>query len=116
MIAERLLNVAKALRESPNPEKFHMSAYARSCGTPACALGHYAARTDLQQAFILSLGFLCTDYGAEIAFHSPKVRSHFDISREEAEELFSPDGCGGARTALEAARYVENFVRERTPS
>lgn len=47
MNKERLLNVAKALRESTTPpDLFTMRFVMRECGTPACALGHYAARGD----------------------------------------------------------------------
>lgn len=59
----RLLNVARALRESPNPKAFTMLRFVHGddsfsntvgsaadwCGTPACALGHYGSRTDLQK-------------------------------------------------------------------
>ena len=60
---QRLLNVVRALRESPKPKAFSMDWYgygpneAFPCGTPQCALGHYAAREDLQD--FLRLG--CDD-------------------------------------------------------
>lgn len=56
----RLLDVALALRESKNPEAFTMRFYTwgwsstgyvlypHPCRNPECALGHYAARSDLQ--------------------------------------------------------------------
>ena len=34
--AKRLLNVARALRESKHPEQFTMTEYVNPCGTPAC--------------------------------------------------------------------------------
>jgi hypothetical protein len=57
--SNRLLNVAKALREYPHPERFTMSCYIHDldtvhkswCGTPGCALGTYASRPDLQRVF-----------------------------------------------------------------
>lgn len=119
---ERLLNVAKALRESPNPDKFHMGEYAINCNTPACAFGHYAARKDLQDAF--ELHAMCDD-GCCVGVtrvtdptHSPitydfnVVLAHFAIEREDARLLFGPDGCGGAETAIEAAENIESFVRQ----
>lgn len=58
---ERLLNVAKALREEAarrkaNPprnsgDRFNMECFANQCGSPGCALGTYAHRADLQSAF-----------------------------------------------------------------
>lgn len=126
MNTERLLNVAKALRESPNPDKFSMELI-HSCGSPACALGHYAARSDLQQTFMLSpeaWGFRLIGTGPEdwLLFDGKEVCEHFDITEEQARELFRdsnyedygeiPCGCGGAKTAIEAADYIERFVAE----
>jgi hypothetical protein len=54
----RLLNVAKALRDAAEAKKFFcmrdIAIVRDDCGTPACALGHYAARRDLQATFELS--------------------------------------------------------------
>lgn len=109
MNKERLLNVAKALRESEHPERFTMRTIAHSCGTPACALGHYAARRDLQDAFILlkhgelrATGDAASPFLAEL--------EHFDISRAEEEKLFGVWGCNDAQTPLQAAEYIERFV------
>lgn len=113
MNTERLLNVAKALRESPNPEKFTMYTYGYGCRTPACALGHYAARADLQLAFELNgYGSLVSD-GRFVHCDAPAVLDHFGIRQDQADELFSArGGCGGAKTAVEAAEYVEKFVAD----
>jgi hypothetical protein len=128
MNKERLLNIAKALRESPAPEKFTMDAIVHSaCNTPACALGHYAARTDLQAAFVLRphvWGMYAADRGPAsefLRYDGPEVCKHFDITPTQACELFKdseedddgnelPCGCGGAKTAIEAAEYIERFV------
>jgi hypothetical protein len=115
MNKERLLNVAKALRESPEPEKFDMDLYIHTCGTPACAFGHYASRSDLQDEWIVDrCGMICAaDDGSEldmIAFGDRSLR-HFDITAQQADELFGPKhGCGGAKTAIAAAEYIEAFV------
>jgi hypothetical protein len=117
---DRLLNVARALRESPKPEAFYMGEYAQDCGTPACALGHYAHRVDLQDVFMLrdNLVFLC---GAPIDawethydYYDDDVCDHFGISVGQACELFSANGCGHAKTAIEAAEYIENFVERHS--
>lgn len=127
MNKERLLNVARALRESPNPEQFHMSSYGHDCNTPACAIGHYAARPDLQDAFALdTYGWLIHRDGRPCNYFHEEVHAHFDITPEQSSLLFSGDtdgddfdedgepnrvwGCNSARTALEAAEYIENFV------
>lgn len=121
----RLLNVAKALRESKNPDQFTMQVYGHSCGTPACALGHYAARQDLQSTYTLREdgGLIAKDDSSRswVPFTSIGVQEHFDITKDETYELFSDNeafdddetptwGCGNAKTALEAAEYIEAFV------
>lgn len=121
----RLLNVVRALEESPNPERFTMAQYGHECGTPACALGHYCARADLQSAFLLSKH---TNRGESeqptwpapkdditfaLAFDDDEVLTHFGINNAEADVLFGSEGCDGARTALEAAAFIRAFVARR---
>lgn len=117
---KRLLNVARALRESPNPEDFTMTQYGYDCGTPACALGHYAARRDLQRVASLQDN---TPYGAWlnlagygyqlVDFDSEGIQKHFGIARDECHKLFSSRGCGNAKTAIAAAQYIERFVARK---
>lgn len=153
---KRLLNVAKALRDAHAArKKFNMEAFvfgnigvlennfnyetgeyeycnteANFCGTPACALGHYAARTDLQRLLKIVV-VKDKEYGgveyAKLAFfgdkassdetcpdyEDPKFEEHFGLSSNEMEELFGNAGCGDARTALQAAKYIENFVKRK---
>lgn len=94
-------------------------AEAAFCGTPACALGHYGARNHLQPVMrigetetydekrpaLLYRNNRCVD------FIDQKIQNHFGIDEEQSEELFGCDGCGGARTPIEAARYIEKFVK-----
>lgn len=113
--AQRLLDVATALRESPNPRKFDMDAYGHDCRTPACALGHYAARKDMQK-------ILCLDSEGELNFaktgvwtshHNKEVLEHFGLNVTESHRLFSGSGCGYARTAIQAAKFIENFLDDK---
>lgn len=110
MNKERLLNVAKACRESPQPEKFTMTRYGHCCGTPACAIGHYAARRDLQDAFMLtqSGGFVMND--GDYYSTRDSVLSHFEITDNQENQLFESEGCGNAQTPQQAADYIEKFV------
>lgn len=129
--ALRLLNVARALEESQIPEAFCMGFYGYAtrdynahsrhdehpCGTPGCALGHYAARRDLQQAFILGqhndiLRTDGTDYHAY--YDGAYVLDHFGIDEQDARILFGENGCGDAQTAGEAARFIRAYVAART--
>lgn len=124
MNAERLLNVAKALRESPGPEKFSMADYANpGCGTPMCAIGHYAARQDLQSFLVLdntkrahrfASPVFYADSGIEVCYDSSRLRQHFGIDEGDAELLFGPEGCEWAQTPIEAAEYIERFVAEHS--
>lgn len=114
---ERLRNVVRALREDPDPENFTMRriGYASAlgkCGTPACALGHYAARTDLQGEFQLTKYALIYSKKQHRAlnFYCETIRKHFDLNEAQFTELFEWHGCGNARTPEEAATYIERFI------
>lgn len=125
---KRLLNVARALRESPKPKAFTMRFYVRGnegdcddtshnwCGTPACALGHYAARTDLQRLMRILNGeavYRESINGYGICYADACVVKHFGIYWSEADRLFGPEGCGNAKTTKQAARYIERFVARK---
>lgn len=116
---KRLLNVARALRESPKPRDFTMRRYTNHCETPACAFGHYMHRADLQRSFKPAPdGWPLARIGRRVVavvFRDDIVQEHFGIGRGEAERLFGPSGCDGARGPREAARYIERFVKARTP-
>jgi len=133
MNSERLRNVIRAVKEG-DAKDFDMSRYvkleSKGCGSPACALGHYAARQDLQQEFHLEQwrviaqgGWNDTDAFERI------VGKHFDLTIKEITELFGGFGCGSFTmtvsgsgdeafswkvskpiTALEAIAYIENFI------
>lgn len=130
MNKQRLLAVAKAVRESPDPESFCMAAFGGyrlnrpraqepSCGTPFCVLGHYAARADLQDDFkLIDDGLFernVTFYGCStsLGYNYTAVLKHFVITPLEAEELFGCSGCGNATTPEQAAAYIEEFVRRQ---
>lgn len=125
MNKERLLNVAKALRESPNPEQFSMKRHVNTCGTPACAFGHYAARADLQSEFSINtaedpMRFECDGVyrlanGEAIptGYDMREVREHFGLTPVQIDDLFCSSGCDGAKTPIEAAEYIERFVAEQ---
>lgn len=144
--AKRILNVARALRESVNPEAFDMRKYvwgdqfSRSsmnpvdvvkekefCGTPACALGHYAARRDLQKLLKIGYGMTYPDtiqprmaYADEgesrpgASFLDNALQEHFGITEQESYSLFGVNGCGHAKSVVEAAQFIEKFVAART--
>lgn len=134
MNKELLLAVVRALREAPNPERFSMRAYVHEkrlwdldgkdlpedwCGTPACALGHLGARTDLQDVLRIRNGMLVykdpdTDGDLMPALYTDsQLTRAFDLDYEEMFDLFSEFGCDNAATATEAADYIEAFVKRK---
>lgn len=68
---ERAQNMIRALRESPDRAQFSMSRWATRCGTPACVLGHYAARSDLQNIFELRADYYLDFFVAYVAGGAP---------------------------------------------
>ncbi len=117
VFARRLLKVAQALRESPDPGKFTMVQFGHGCGTPACALGHYAARRDLQKTFKLNPdayskneSMLVNNTGFRVGYDDTEIENHFGIDSEESDELFNGSGCDDAQTPKQAAKYIETFV------
>lgn len=120
MNAERLLNAARAVREGA-ADKFTMLEYTHPCGTPACVLGHYAARADLQQDFSLAPGpegwyLVLTSDGSRVHYDDYAVLEHFGVTHLQSAQLFSRSGCASAKTSEAAAAYIEEFVRVRTSS
>lgn len=126
---KRLLNVARALRESPNPQKFTMERVFACdyiagedkdgfCGTPACAIGHYAHRKDLQKLLKIEIMYNSYETVAKVRYSDmrsmtiddDRILEHFGITAGQAIELFSGGGCGKAKTPKQAARYIEQFV------
>jgi hypothetical protein len=113
--AQRLLNVARACRESRNPERFTMRKYIHECGTPACAFGHYALRDDLQDFVRIVSGPMIVLQTTGDHLAGSHLLHHFAIGIWEWEELFGPGGCDKADTPEKAARFIEKFVEQKYP-
>lgn len=128
---KRLDNLVTATKEA-DADTFDMTRYVydgnqpgTACGTPACLLGNYAARTDLQRFIKVELTSYPRDatYRSEYAdlkyvrngclasYMAAPVQKHFGLSQSEAENLFADDGCNDAQTdKAKALRYVRKFV------
>lgn len=135
--ANRLLNVARALREYEHPERFTMEFYLHGdvfaielgdkveakakewCGTPGCALGTFASRPDLQRLLIVDryedgqpyMAF--REEGDQAYYDADELQDYFGLDYYEASELFNSSGCGGATTPSSAANYIDKFVHAR---
>lgn len=122
--AKRLRDVARALREAPDPAQFDMGTFFHSCKSPACAAGHYALRPDLHGGRVT----VKQQPGSKYDYPSHTVpeidgynwfygaREYFGLTRAGVDELFYEGGCGMARTAAEAADYIEAFVARECPA
>lgn len=91
------------------------SAVVPDCGTPACAMGHYAARTDVQRSFYLSGEGKVLNASTQSKFRvdadaGTSMREHFGITDGESSDLFGSSGCGDAKRPKEAARFIEKFA------
>jgi hypothetical protein len=112
MNKEHLENLIVAL---PKSGAIDMSCYA-DCGTPCCVLGHYAARKDLQDEFVLNTTYVSSAHtGSPVDLASPEVLTHFGVDLDESMDLFGPEGCGGARTANQARAFIRAFIDGRMP-
>lgn len=113
----RLLKLADILftadaqhRKSKEPT-YDQTRLRHDCGTPACALGHWASnnrrRWEWEEGHYPVLRHEST---GETWFDATK---EFAITYEEADELFEMNGCGRATTGKEAARYIRGFVKRK---
>ncbi len=123
MNRENFEKLLKANREAP-AELFDMALFCgmpTPCGTPACLLGNYALRTDLQSTFFVCAAvhtsFRCpgclraTGHDETVWVDGNEVCEHFDITQKQAGRLFAEDGCNNARTDRDAAiAYLEHFM------
>ena len=113
MNAEKLLKLADILDAAHEAHQrkggpgYNQARYTHECGTPACALGHWAAAHPERFAAILRESpHISPLYLAEL---------EFDLTHEQASELFDADGCGEATTHKQAAEYIRDFVARNTP-
>src|SRR5689334_20106169 len=95
-----ILDVAdKKHRERKEPTYFQ-GYYDHPCGTPACALGHWAAHTPSRWKLIS----MTMNDGNQDFYGLDAAISDFGIDREESHDLFGGNGCDGAKTAKQAAK------------
>lgn len=106
------------LRSACDAEIINMGVYTdypqavNVCPTPACILGHYASRRDLQQSFRLRTGRRGVWYGAaSVGYDSPAVLKHFGITALQGVKLFSGPGCANAYNDKAAViQFLRGFI------
>lgn len=90
---ENFRKLIQSTREA-HTATFNMETYASECGTPACVLGNYANRTDLQSEYRLDGRNIKDSEGLVTHFYDADVHDHFGITDDDAHDLFDVDGCG----------------------
>lgn len=82
--------------------RYDQGVFAHDCGTPACAIGHWAIERRNMPA-------------SAVVWHAQKIAADdFGItSRYEFARLFGEDGCANAQTAKEAAAFIREYAFER---
>lgn len=117
MRTDLLLELADILERADDEHRargeptYRQAAWLHPCGTPACAGGHWAAAHPERWDFNTSGAPFLREHPLDTvscAMHE------FGISFLEALELFDLNGCGGAKTAKEAAAYIRKFVARHT--
>lgn len=109
--------------DNPLPvQGYDQTTVGHACGTPACALGHYAFNTKQR--------FGWTDRGDVLSAEGylggalDQAKHEFAINEHEVNELFGGLGCGQTGnedgvdydnliTAKDAAKYIRRFVAKK---
>lgn len=120
---QRLLNAAQSVLDYDHsedevvPGEIYMGSYIKPCGAPACVLGHYCAREDLQDDFRVVGRGIRGRYspGDGLGFDSIEVRMHFGLRFDESHTLFGEYGCRNAKSAEQVSEYIRNFVAKKYP-
>ncbi len=102
-----ILDQADAERLANGAPQFNMHFEQHDCGAPACAWGHYAVSTPDRKAKFVKVN----RYGANANYNDARIE--FNLPRLDWWELFDHDGCGGAKTAKQAADYIRAYVQRK---
>lgn len=105
-----ILDVADAQHRKLREKTYSQLSFTHPCGTPACALGHYATN-NRRRGWSVEGG--CVVYGGRMLTEYTKVEQEFEVSRNDCKELFSAEGCGNSKTAKQAAKYLRKFVKRK---
>ncbi len=103
-----ILEAADDIHDKRKEPSYDQYSYMHSCGTPACALGHYVA-SNKRWVLINRIPFL-KNGNKDLR---QDTKDEFGITSDESDQLFGPTGCGRARTAKQAAWYIRQFLDEK---
>ena len=103
--------------EGVKPKQFDMTVYAHACGTPACVLGHFAARKDLQSKFKFndkcdrfSAAILSKKTGQAVYHEDDEVLEYFGINDAQSEYLFGCEGKNEHATPAQMRQRIRKFI------
>lgn len=108
-----ILDTADAAHRKRKEPTYSQYEFTHDCGTPACALGHWAAANPRRWYFEGSLYPQLRNAGSPYTSPLDDACDEFSIDSDETQELFDVGGCGNARTAKQAAKYIRAFVKRR---
>lgn len=91
---------------------FNMSSLLHVCGSPACALGYYAAHRKFTAPFRRTYVEYLDGHKEYEALNDwfLSAETHFGLTADETVQLFDFSGCGGARTPKQVAKYLRKFL------
>lgn len=101
-----ILDKADELHTARGEPTYLQGCYTHPCGTPACALGHWAVANPDRWSFACGTPYLILSASGV----SRCAQSEFGLSWHESEEIFGSEGCDFAETAKQAADYIRDFV------
>lgn len=110
-----ILDVADEEHRRKGEKTYNQGPLLNDCGTPSCALGHYVSYVKRPgNSLILNDGFCELRIGGElVGVFGEEVQREFCINYDDAHELFDPKGCGAAKTAKQASKYIRKFVARK---
>jgi hypothetical protein len=114
----RLLRLAAILDKVPTDQTlpdgqpiYDQKQYVHPCGSPACALGHWAAanpkRWEIDRSILVKKD-------SPLSSVVRSAMDEFNLSYLTVDDLFGSYGCGKAKTGPEAAAFIRNFVANRS--
>ena len=100
-----LLDVADAAHRKAGEPTYDQSTITHGCGTPGCAWGHWIESPARRARIVRELSSI----PQSILCAEPE----FALNAGDVTELFAVNGCGMARSAKQAAKYIRRFVARR---
>lgn len=109
----KILDSADALHKKRGEPGYNQDLIDHPCGTPSCAWGHWAQDQRINAKRKMEKWY-DDNRAAEDEFAMSPPDAEWDEDSAEVEEIFGGKGCGEAKTAKAAAKYIRAFVKRRS--